>query len=129
MSSKHPKCYVGAALTDAVKAAHLDWKLVEMGYEPSFPWWTRMDSSESSFRALAQIMISDVGRSDIVCLLLPGGRGMHVELGACLESIQQKKVFLIGEPKSDILFYHHPRCVHVATVTEAVAMIPNLKES
>lgn len=66
-----------------------------------------------------------IERSDLVILLLPGGRGTHVELGMALG----KKVFLCAgdaeafAPEDTVAFYHLPGVVRLAGSREE-----NLKE-
>ncbi len=68
-----------------------------------------------------------IERSDLVILLLPGGRGTHVELGMALAL--GKKVFLCAgdaeafAPEDTVAFYHLPGVVRLAGSREE-----NLKE-
>jgi nucleoside 2-deoxyribosyltransferase len=82
------------------------------GWERTFDWADREASNESEYADLAVAEIAGIRDADVVIVILPGGRGTHVEIGAALA--MGKPVF-IHAPNRKILetpypcaFHYHP---------------------
>lgn len=73
--------------------------LASMGWEQTYDWTTHRNLGPTDgFDAVARELIGEelraVERADVVVVLLPGGPGTHVELGAALA--WRKPVFVLG---------------------------------
>lgn len=73
-----------------------------------------MGQGEEAYRALAQVELDAVLKANFVFVVLPGGRGTHVELGAALAT--DKKIVLLIDKDEDLIqdryttiFYYHQR--------------------
>jgi len=79
------------------------------------PVWTE---GRERCREVAQAELRGVVEADLVFVLLPGGRGTHIELGAALAL--DKVAILYSEDGEHFIigpdacaFYHHPRVLHI----------------
>jgi nucleoside 2-deoxyribosyltransferase len=82
------------------------------GWERTFDWGGREASSESEYADLAMAEIAGIRDADAVIVILPGGRGTHVEIGAALA---MGKPVIIHAPNRKTLetpypcaFHYHP---------------------
>jgi nucleoside 2-deoxyribosyltransferase len=82
------------------------------GWERSFNWSGREASSESEYADLAVAEIAGIRSADVVIVILPGGRGTHVEIGAALA---MGKPIVLHAPNRKSLetpypcaFHYHP---------------------
>lgn len=116
------KLYIGAGMADKDKARDLARVLKREGHEITFEWFALHDLEETwsdDKRAeVAEQEIDGVRRADAVLLIGPGGRGMHVELGAALVLGKPVALLVEADPKFS-LFYHH----------EHVSWLPPLRET
>lgn len=121
--------YIGSSLSNQEEVTWYAQRLKELGWEHTYDW-TKNLGQEITAGDLAEYAARErraIGDSDVVILLLPGGRGTHVELGLALAL--GKKVFLCagGEeafsPENTVAFYHLPGVVRLTGSREE-----NLKE-
>ena len=82
------------------------------GWERTFDWANREASNEPEYADLAVAEITGIRDADVVIVILPGGRGTHVEIGAALA---MGKPVIIHAPNRKILetpypcaFHYHP---------------------
>jgi nucleoside 2-deoxyribosyltransferase len=83
------------------------------GWERTFDWAGREASSESEYADLAVDEIAGIRNADVVIVILPGGRGTHVEIGAALA---MGKPIVLHSPNRKVLetpypcaFHYHPK--------------------
>ena len=121
--------YVGSGMKNWELVNYYSKKLEEKGWKHTYNWAKNINGNETikdliEYSKLEQQGIID---SDVVIILLPAGRGTHIELGMALAL--NKKIFLCSETKEEfsikntVNFYQLPNIVRlVATANE------NLKE-
>lgn len=116
--------YLASGLENAAAAKDLRDRLVKDDFEQTYDWmahgpvWRR---GSTGIRRVAQAELAGVAAADFVVVLLPGGRGTHVELGYALGLM--KPIYIIGVQPSvfdahpdTCAFYHLPgvrRCLGV----------------
>jgi nucleoside 2-deoxyribosyltransferase len=92
------------------------------GYEISYDWTLHVSVKSVSKERLREVSINDlkgVSEADFVVVLLPGGKGTHLELGSAIA--RGKRVFLYSEdpalfelgPQTNA-FYHHPDVIQLS---------------
>ena len=79
------------------------------GWERTFDWADRQASDESDYADLAVAEISGIRDADVVIVILPGGRGTHVEIGAALA---MGKPVIIHAPNRETLEAQYPCAFH-----------------
>lgn len=86
--------------------------LVERGWTCTFDWTSLSDSASQDFVTLARLEIDGIRKADVVIVLLPGGFGTHVEIGA---AIAFDKHIVLHSPSQGVLetpypcvFHYHP---------------------
>lgn len=93
--AKHVRFYLASSLDNLPEIDQLAKRLVGLGHEHTYNWCEhgrvyRSDRSreenETNMRATATAELGGVEAADMVIVVLPGGRGTHVELGAALAS-------------------------------------------
>ena len=123
------KFYIGSGMKNCELVNYYSKKLEEKGWKHTYNWAKNINGDETikdliEYSKLEQQGIID---SDVVIILLPAGRGTHIELGMALTL--NKKIFLCSETKEEfsikntVNFYQLPNIVRlVGTANE------NLKE-
>lgn len=94
-------------------------ELKKMGHEITYDWTVHGSVKHTSKERLSEVAAKEskgIIEADFVLVLLPGGKGTHVELGLALGC--KKLVFIHSEdptsfePGSEVCaFYHHPEAV------------------
>lgn len=117
--------YIATRLENAAEHNRLMAMLAESGIGVTYDWTTHgsvKDTSRSRIQEVSCNEVRGVVDADIVIVLLPGGRGTHVELGIALGL--NKQVILIGDDggigEKTCAFYHHPLVINVRTLDQAV---------
>ena len=123
------KFYIGSGMKNYELVNYYSKILEENGWKHTYNWAKNINRDETiedliEYSKLEQQGIID---SDVVIILLPAGRGTHIELGMALAL--NKRIFLCSETKEEfsientVNFYQLPSIVRlVGTVDE------NLKE-
>ncbi len=123
------KFYIGSGMKNCELVNYYSKILEENGWKHTYNWAKNINGDETiedliEYSKLEQQGIID---SDVVIILLPAGRGTHIELGMALAL--NKRIFLCSETKEEfsientVNFYQLPSIVRlVGTVDE------NLKE-
>lgn len=129
------KFYIGSGLKNFNKVNGLSTILASMGWEHTFNWAANGEVENESITDLASISMLEqkaVADSDVVIILLPAGRGTHVELGMAIAL--DKKTYLLSEDGKDfdILntagFYFHPNVIRVVgSIEKLVNELKNFK--
>ena len=105
--------YLSTRRDRSAKVAPLLEALKAKGWERTFDWADREASSESEYGDLAVAEITGIREADVVIVILPGGRGTHVEIGVALA---MGKPVILHAPNRKTLespypcaFHYHPR--------------------
>lgn len=111
------KFYIGSSFKNYKLVNILAEKLKEYGWEHTYNWANSIQEAESKEDLIAYSMHEQKGifDSDVVIILLPGGRGTHIELGMALA--WGKKIYLYsanGEEfkiENTVNFYQIPEII------------------
>lgn len=95
------KFYIGSSFKNSELVNYYSRVLEENGWQHTYNWANNVIEYETfenliEFSRLEQKGISD---ADVVIILLPGGRGTHIELGISLAL--NKKIYLCSNDKED----------------------------
>lgn len=114
------KFYIGSGLKNFNKVNELSKKLIDIGWEHTFNWAAHGSVENETVDDLANISVIEqnaIVDSDVVIILLPAGRGTHVELGMSI--VLEKNVFLLSADGKDFEientagFYWHPNVIRI----------------
>jgi hypothetical protein len=120
------KFYIATTLTNADAHNRLRDFLTSEGHAITYDWTAHgpvWNQGEDRIAAVAAAELQGVADADFVCVLLPGGRGTHTEMGAALAL--GKPVLLQVESEEDLegpatcAFYHHPGVTLVGNAGQA----------
>jgi len=123
------KFYIGSGLKNYELVNDYARILEENGWKYTYNWTKNLSSNETieDLKEISKLEQKGIVDSDVVIILLPAGRGTHIELGMALAL--NKRIFLCSETKEEfsientVNFYQLPSIVRlVGTVDE------NLKE-
>lgn len=119
--------YAASRLENAAEVSRLVHRLTGWGWDCTYDWTAHgnvRDGADAAerVREVCGLEIRGVVRADLVIFLLPGGRGMHTEIGLAIESRNQPRMILAAPADSGLLgfteatsvFYHCRRAEHVA---------------
>jgi len=127
------KFYVGSGMQNCELVNYYAKLLKENGWEQTYDWVKNIsdDISKDDMRKYASLESQGVGDADVVIMLLPGGRGAHIELGMAMAL--NKKIFLCSTTKKDfdientVAFYELPKITQlVGNALENVKKIVEL---
>lgn len=110
------KYYIATSLSRMMAHNVVRDALKILGHEISYDWTLHgsvKSVSKERLREAAILELSGISKADLVVVLLPGGKGNHLELGFAIAS--GKRIFLHSEdptvfelgPQTSA-FYHHP---------------------
>ena len=119
------KFYIASSFQNKDRVRYVSEKLKNKGYIHTYDWTNESASTIEELVVIGQKEKNAVIKSDFIIVILPAGKGSHIELGIALG--QGKKVYLYS-PNMDInhfdttsTFYHLPeveKCI--GTVDELV---------
>lgn len=123
------KFYIGSGMKNCELVNYYAKTLEQTGWKHTYNWAKNINGDETiedlvEYSKLEQQGIID---SDVVVILLPAGRGTHIELGMALAL--NKKIFLCSETKEEfdikntVNFYQLPCIVRLVGTADE-----NLKE-
>jgi nucleoside 2-deoxyribosyltransferase len=97
------KFYIASGLQNKEKVQYVAAKIKSWGYSHTYDW-TQNDNVNSldQLKTIGEAERVGVLHADILILLLPGGKGTHIELGMALAS--KKRVYLYS-PNDEINDY------------------------
>lgn len=113
------KFYIGSGLKNCKLVQSYSEILEASGWECTYDW-TKYIGGKVTMKDLTQyakLEQQGIADSDVVIILLPAGRGAHVELGMALAL--GKKVFLCADSREDfslentVSFYRIPQIVQL----------------
>ena len=123
------KFYIGSGFKNCELVNYYSKKLEENKWENTYNWTKNINKEITieDLKEISKLEQKGISDSDVVIILLPAGRGTHIELGMALAL--NKRIFLCSETKEEfsientVNFYQLPSIVRlVGTVDE------NLKE-
>jgi hypothetical protein len=82
-----PRYYIASRLENAPAVRELKITLDAWGWQHTYDWTTHgsvQQCASAVIRDVADAEMEGVSGADVVIVLLPGGRGTHVELGVAL---------------------------------------------
>lgn len=109
-------CYIATGLANAAQHNRLRDVLAANGWTITYDWSTHGAVAHLGQERWEEVAVNEATgatEADFVVVLLPGGRGTHVELGLALAA--GKVVYLFAETEEQLLleektciFYYHP---------------------
>lgn len=123
------KFYIGAGFKNCELVNYYSKILEENGWEHTYNWAKNISNDETIEDLIEYSKLEQKGiiESDVVIILLPAGRGTHIELGMALAL--NKKIFLCSATKDEfsientVNFYQLPSIVRLVGTDDE-----NLKE-
>lgn len=118
------KFYIGSGMKNSRLVQYYAGILKQNGWQQTYDWTVHVDEDVSvkDIREYAEAEKQGIAESDVVILLLPAGRGTHVELGMALA--WDKKVYLCASGPEDfsientVAFYELPQTVRLTGTAE-----------
>ncbi len=110
--------YIGSGFKNCDMVNYVSQKLKEEGWKHTYNWADNILGYETleNLIEFSNLEIQGINDADIVIILLPGGRGTHVELGMSLAL--NKKIYLYSnddnafkDAKETVNFYQLPSIV------------------
>lgn len=111
--------YVGSGMKNCELVDYYAEKLIEKGWHQTYNWVKNIndDVSIEDMIKYAKLEKQGVMDSDVIVILLPAGRGAHIELGMALAL--NKKLFLCSSTEEEftientVAFYELPNVVRL----------------
>ncbi|MCQ1988227.1 nucleoside 2-deoxyribosyltransferase [Arthrobacter sp. zg-Y844] len=110
--------YVASSFRNIVNVHYVAQTLESKGYVNAYDWTQNATARDAGtvtlddLRSIGQQERDAVMRADVVVIVLPGGKGTHVELGIAIA--QGRRIILhaadedINNPETTSTFYHLP---------------------
>lgn len=126
------KFYIGSGLKNYKLVNYYAKILKENGLEETYNWVKNIknDITKKDLEKYAKEETQAIVNSDIIIILLPAGRGAHIELGMALAL--NKKIFLCSDTneefniKNTVAFYELPNIIKlIGTPDENIKKIIN----
>lgn len=113
------KFYVGSGMKNLELVNYYAKLLKENGWEQTHDWVKNVsdDISKDDMIKYASLESQGVVDADVVIMLLPGGRGAHIELGMAMAL--NKKIFLCSTTEEEfsientVAFYELPKIIQL----------------
>lgn len=122
--------YIGSGLKNWELVCYYAQKLEKNGWKQTYDWTKNVCAAQGDLRNYAELEQQGISNADVVVILLPAGRGAHVELGMALA--QRKKIYLCAANEEEVnwektvAFYELPSVVKlVGTADENITAILN----
>ena len=123
--------YVASSFQNKEVVNEVSQKLKQLGWHHTYDW-TRNERA-NSIEALSNIGVLEkeaINNSDVVVVILPGGKGSHIELGLAIA--WQKRTFLYSpnleamDMQTTSTFYHLPEVqICEGSIQELISTIYN----
>lgn len=120
------KFYVGSGFKNSDLVNQISEKLVQNGWEHTYNW-TKAIKEKETLEDLVEVSILEqnaIKESDVVIILLPAGRGTHVEIGMALAL--DKEIYLCSKEEETfsvedtVNFYYHPKVKRIVGDIEKI---------
>ena len=124
------KFYIGSSLKNYNLVNSYSKVLKDYGWIQTYDWVKNVnqDTSLESLKNYAQLEFQGILDSDIVIILLPAGRGAHIELGMAVAL--NKKIVICSSSNEDfslentVAFYEMPNVIKLmGTIDENIKSI------
>jgi nucleoside 2-deoxyribosyltransferase len=129
-----PKFYLATRIDRAAQAEKLLEALKSRGWERTFTWIGEDIAGADKYPELAVAELAGVREADVLIVLLPGGRGTHVEIGAALAL--GKQVILhapdqktLNTPYPCVFHYHPGVTLLISEVVDVDAVLAHISAS
>lgn len=123
------KFYIGSSFKNYELVNYYSKILEENGWEHTFNWTKYIDNYETTEDLInySNLEQEGIANSDVVIILLPGGRGTHIELGISLAL--NKKIFLCSSNKDEFSLENTVNFYQLPKITRLVGSADeNIKE-
>ncbi len=118
------KFYIGSGMKNCELVNYYAKLLKENGWEQTHDWVKNIsdDVSKDDMIKYASLESQGVATADVVIMLLPGGRGAHIELGMAMAL--NKKIFLCSATEEEfsientVAFYELPKITQLVGIAE-----------
>ncbi len=123
VSSRKDRSEQANALSEALKAH---------GWERTFVWTDQVNATREAHAATAVAELKGVHNADVLIVLLPGGFGTHVEIGAALAL--GKRIILHSPDQKTLetpyscVFHYHPGVKLIVSEALEVSQVVALME-
>lgn len=126
------KFYIGSGMKNRILVNYYVKALKEIGWKHTYNWTDNVNKeiTKKNLVEYAKSEFQGIIDSDVVIILLPAGRGTHIELGMALAL--NKKVYLCSLTEEEfsventVVFYELPNITHlVGTADENIKIIKN----
>lgn len=128
------KFYIASTFANKEKVREAASLLREMGHVQTYDWTANLRASSiDELKLYGDLEKNAVLEADFLVVLLPAGKGSHIELGIAIG--QGKPVYLVAET-DDLFdfevtstFYHLPEVsILIGTVSESMERIQELEQ-
>jgi nucleoside 2-deoxyribosyltransferase len=134
IAATHKRFYIASSLSNAEAVKALRNDLVDAGYRSAYDWTVHgsVQHMPHKWTEIAEAEIEGVFDADFVVVLLPGGRGTHVELGIALA--RSVPIILVGSAAQLItdgrvcVFYFDSEIHRVNAAEDVLAKVAELEE-
>lgn len=111
------KFYIGSGIKNSKLVNYYSKTLEEKGWTQTYNWTKKISGTKTieELIEIAKLEKQGIIDADVVIILLPAGRGTHIELGMAIA--QNKKIFLCAGTKEEfdinntVNFYQLPEIV------------------
>ena len=121
------KFYVASSFKNVVIVRHISKQLIDKGYIQTYDW-TKNDraSTIEDLKEIGQQEKNAVMDADFIIVLLPAGKGSHIEFGIALG--QGKRIYLYSANDDVNNFETTSTFYHLSNVEKCVGTIEELIE-
>ena len=123
------KFYIGSGMKNCELVNYYANLLKENGWEQTYDWVKNVsdDISREDMIKYASLESQGIVDSDVVIILLPAGRGAHIELGMSLAL--NKKIFLCSTTKEEFSIENTVAFYELSKITQLVGTVDdNIKK-
>lgn len=123
------KFYIASSFANKDKVRVAANSLIKSGFSQTFDWTANLRASTlDELQLYGELERKAVLEADFLVLILPGGKGSHIEMGIAIS--QRKNVYLVSEQAElfefDVTstFYHLPEVsIHIGSIGDSIAGI------
>jgi hypothetical protein len=123
--------YVASSFQNKVVVRTVSQQLKQLGWHHTYDWTqNERANSHEDLRKIGTLEKQAIANSEVVVVLLPGGKGSHIELGLAIA--WQKRTFLYSPNKEAVdmqttsTFYHLPEVqICEGSIEELISTICN----
>jgi predicted Rossmann-fold nucleotide-binding protein len=121
------KFYVASSFINIEQVRYVSGKLKSMGHIHTYDWTQNERASTlEDLRQIGQLERDAVKEADFVVVILPGGKGSHIELGIALGL--NKKIILYSPDQSIYNFTTTSTFYHLTEVERFIGTLDELVE-